>query len=65
MKIFIYYRNNQEGSEPDVAAVKAKSINEAVELLSKYYSSINKKEDIYELDFEKGEGKDVIIISDY
>ena len=64
LKTFIYYRKNEE-AEPDVAAVRAKSLNAAVEILGKYYADIDKNNDIFELDFENGANKDVIIISDY
>ncbi len=67
MKTFIYYRKNGEESEPDVAAVKAKSVNDAVKILNKYYNCVDKEKDIYEIDFENNANKDeeIIIISDY
>ena len=42
MKTFIYYRKNGEESEPDVAAVKAKFVNDAVKILNKYYNCVDK-----------------------
>lgn len=67
MKIFIYYRENEKDMAPDIAAVRAKSINAAVRILDKYYNNIDKNNDVYELDFEslQKEDKDIIIISDY
>lgn len=67
MKTFIYYRKNEEGRDPDVAAVRAKSINEAVKILGKYYYNIDKINDICELDFENNvnKDKDIIFVSDY
>lgn len=67
MKTFVYYRKSKEDNEPDVAAVKAKSVNDAVKILNKYYNCVDKEKDIYEIDFENNANKDkeIIIISDY
>lgn len=67
MKIFIYYRKNEEGGEPDIAAVRAKSIDSAIQILGEYYNNIDMSNDICELNFEnkKNKNRDIIIISDY
>lgn len=67
MKTFVYYRKNEEDKDVDVAVVKAKSVNDAARILSKYYNRVDKEKDIYEIDFEKDANKDkeIIIISDY
>ena len=59
--ICLLQKNGKEDS--DVALVRARSVNEAVRILGKYYNNIDKNKDIRELDLE--EMKDIIIISDY
>ena len=67
MKTFIYYERNQSFEEDaDVAAVKAESLKEAVNILKNYYVNVNRK-NIHELTFRNFDGKSTnfMIISDY
>ena len=61
-KTYIYIHNDNTF---DIAAVRAKTIIGAREILSKYYSSVDDRE-IMELVFNKpNHVKDIVILSDY
>lgn len=67
MKIFIYYESNKTlNAEPDVAVVKASNLNEATEILNKYYQNVC-KHNVRELTFKDFNNNDtnIMIISDY
>ncbi len=67
MKIFVYYfADNSIDIRPDIAAVKAKTKNEAVKILEQYYTNVG-RDNIKELTFKDYNNKatNIMILSDY
>ncbi len=67
MKIFIYYfADNSIDISHDIAAVKAKTKNEAVKILEQYYTNVG-KDNIKELTFKDYNNKvtNIMILTDY
>ena len=64
MKIFIYYYPKQYEQFDDVAIVRAKSINDAKNILSKYYADLSNAT-IKEIKMSGANLPEIEIISDY